>query len=573
MSKVLNNIDLTAAQRKEVAALLQRYLPDTEVWAYGSRVKCTAKPHSDLDMVAFASKEQSQAVASLREAFEESYLPFRVDLFVWDEVPEGFHGNIEEARVVVQEKKCDTKLPRNWQTLTLSKIIKLIGGGTPKRSKQKYWNGNIPWLSVKDFNNQYRYVNSAEETITELGKQESSTKILKTGQLIISARGTVGALAQLTQPMAFNQSCYGIDAKPEYTDNDFLYYLVKHSIDNLKQITHGAVFDTITRETFNHIEISLPPSPQQKAIAHILGSLDDKIELNRRMNETLEAMAQALFKSWFVDFDPVIDNALAAGNPIPDELKEKACLRRSLGRQAAIRQALDDKRKSLPDDIRRLFPSEFVYTEEMEWIPKGWKPQTIDSIIEIDPVVNLSKNTVAPFVDMKALPFKGYSVTAIKKKLYASGAKFQNGDVLLARITPCLENGKTAIVDFLDSGQVGFGSTEFIVLRGKSSISTPFVACLSRNAEFREHCIKSMVGSSGRQRVQKDCFSKFYISLPEKDMLLDKFFLLTEKDFEQAHKRSKQSQLLTDLRDTLLPKLLSAEIGVEQAKQILEAKS
>ena len=550
MSKALNNIDLTAAQRKEVAALLQRYLPDTEVWAYGSRVKCTAKPHSDLDMVAFAAKEQSQAVASLREAFEESYLPFRVDLFVWDEVPEGFQRNIEEVRVVVQEKKHSKNPSNNWKILTLSTIINLIGGGTPKRSNQAYWNGNIPWLSVKDFNNQYRYVDSAEETITELGEQESSTKVLKTGQLIISARGTVGALAQLTQPMAFNQSCYGIDAKREYTDNDFLYYLVKHSIDNLKQITHGAVFDTITRETFNHIKVSLPPPPEQKAIAQILGSLDNKIELNRRMNETLEAMAQALFKSWFVDFDPVIDNALAAGNPIPDELKKKA----------AIRQGLGDKRKSLPDHIRRLFPSEFAYTEEMGWVPKGWKPQTIDSIIEIDPAVNLPKNTVAPFVDMKALPFKGYSVTAINKKPYAGGAKFQNGDVLLARITPCLENGKTAIVDFLDSGQVGFGSTEFIVLRGKAPIPTPFVACLSRNAEFREHCIKSMVGSSGRQRVQKDCFSKFYLSLPEKDMLLDKFFLLTEKNFEQAHKRSKKSQLLADLRDTLLPKLLSGEI-------------
>ena len=212
---------MTAAQRKEVAALLQRYLPDTEVWAYGSRVKFTAKPHSDLDMVAFAAKEQSQAVADLREAFEESYLPFRVDLFVWDEVPESFHRNIEEARVVVQEKKYDTKLPNSWKILTLSKIINLIGGSTPKRSKQAYWNGNIPWLSVKDFNNQYRHVDSAEETITELGEQESSTRVLKTGQLIISARGTVGALAQLTQPMAFNQSCYGIDAKRKYTDNDF----------------------------------------------------------------------------------------------------------------------------------------------------------------------------------------------------------------------------------------------------------------------------------------------------------------------------------------------------------------
>ena len=115
MSKALNNIDLTVAQRKEVAALLQRYPPDTEVWAYGSRVKFTAKPHSDLDMVAFAAKEQSQAVADLREAFEESYLPFRVDLFVWDEIPEEFHKNIEKERVVLQEKKKDDKSSKDRQ--------------------------------------------------------------------------------------------------------------------------------------------------------------------------------------------------------------------------------------------------------------------------------------------------------------------------------------------------------------------------------------------------------------------------------------------------------------------------
>ena len=115
MSKKLDNIDLSISQREEVAALLQRYLPDTEVWAYGSRAKFTAKPHSDLDMVAFAAKEQSQAVADLREAFEESYLPFRVDLFVWDEIPEEFHRNIEKERVVLQEKKDDDKLLKGRQ--------------------------------------------------------------------------------------------------------------------------------------------------------------------------------------------------------------------------------------------------------------------------------------------------------------------------------------------------------------------------------------------------------------------------------------------------------------------------
>ena len=178
MKGELTGIDLRADEHREIARLLQHHLPEIEVWAYGSRVKGTARPASDLDLVTFASAGQNEAVSRLREAFDESPLPFRVDLFVWDKVPEEFRRNIEEVRVVVQEKKHSKNLPNNWKILTLSKIINLIGGGTPKRSKQEYWNGNIPWLSVKDFNNQYRYVDSAEETITELGEQKSSTSVV-----------------------------------------------------------------------------------------------------------------------------------------------------------------------------------------------------------------------------------------------------------------------------------------------------------------------------------------------------------------------------------------------------------
>ena len=188
-----------------------------------------------------------------------------------------------------------------WNSYTLSDITNIIGGGTPKRAISEYWNGEIPWLSVVDFNTGNRHVSETKETITDLGLQKSSTKLLDSGQLIISARGTVGALAQLDKPMAFNQSCYGLDAKGEYTTNDYLYYLVKKKVRDLQQITHGAVFDTITRDTFKQIDVQLPPLPTQKKIAHILSTLDDKIELNRKMNQTLEEMAQALFKSWFIE--------------------------------------------------------------------------------------------------------------------------------------------------------------------------------------------------------------------------------------------------------------------------------
>ncbi|PIZ75019.1 MAG: restriction endonuclease subunit S, partial [Piscirickettsiaceae bacterium CG_4_10_14_0_2_um_filter_44_336] len=191
-------------------------------------------------------------------------------------------------------------------TYKLIDAINIIGGGTPKRSNPEFWNGDIPWLSVVDFNSGSRFVSDTVDKITEAGLKGSSTKILDKDDLIISARGTVGCLAQVTKPMAFNQSCYGLSGKEGVVENDYLYYLVKSKVDELKQKTHGAIFDTITRETFNHIEVIIPNDRQTRSqIAKILGDLDKKIELNRQTNQTLEQIAQALFKSWFVDFDPV----------------------------------------------------------------------------------------------------------------------------------------------------------------------------------------------------------------------------------------------------------------------------
>lgn len=186
------------------------------------------------------------------------------------------------------------------RTVVLSDIIELIGGGTPKTSKPEFWNGDIPWLSVVDFGGDGRWVDKSEKTITNLGLENSSTKLLESGDIIISARGTVGELSQLKRPMAFNQSCYGIRARTG-VNQDFLYYLLKKSVNDLRRQSHGGVFNTITRSTFDVVSVGIPNLETQKKIANILGSLDEKIELNRRMNETLEQLGQALFRHYFVD--------------------------------------------------------------------------------------------------------------------------------------------------------------------------------------------------------------------------------------------------------------------------------
>lgn len=187
-----------------------------------------------------------------------------------------------------------------WKEYKLGEIIKIVGGGTPKTSECRYWNGNIPWLSVVDFNNDRKYVYETEKHISIEGLNNSSTKILSKGDIIISARGTVGAMAMLGKDMAFNQSCYGIQPT-KLVDRDYLYYLLFSSVQELKHNSHGGVFDTITRDTFDTIEILLPPLSEQKRIVSILGSLDDKIDLLHRENETLEAMAKTLFRKWFIE--------------------------------------------------------------------------------------------------------------------------------------------------------------------------------------------------------------------------------------------------------------------------------
>ncbi len=183
----------------------------------------------------------------------------------------------------------------------LSEIMDLIGGGTPKTTKPEYWDGDIPWLSVKDFNNDFRFVYETEKHITELGLNNSSTKLLQAGDIIISARGTVGEIATIPFPMAFNQSCYGLRAKKEIVTADFLYYLIKHNIHVLKKNTHGSVFDTITRDTFAGIEVDIPDMDSQSKIAEILSNIDEKIEVNVRINENLEQQAKAIYQQMFIE--------------------------------------------------------------------------------------------------------------------------------------------------------------------------------------------------------------------------------------------------------------------------------
>ena len=282
----------------------------------------------------------------------------------------------------------------------------------------------------------------------------------------------------------------------------------------------------------------IPPLQKQRTIAHILGTLDDKIELNRRMNETLEAMARALFKSWFVDFDPV-------------------------------RAKMAGRDPGLPKHLARLFPERLMDSDAGD-IPKGWGAVPLPELIEVNPRRSLRRGAIAPYVAMANMPTMGQTPDNVLDRPFGSGMRFTNGDTLVARITPCLENGKTAYVDFLQQGQVGWGSTEYIVMRPKQPLPCEFAYCLARSERFREFAIQNMTGTSGRQRVPARALSQLTLPSPP-DAIAKEFEQLLQPLIARASETASESRTLATVRDMLLPKLVVGELRVTATEKFIRS--
>ena len=204
------------------------------------------------------------------------------------------------------------------------------------------------------------------------------------------------------------------------------------------------------------------------------------------------------------------------------------------------------------------FPASFQDSERGH-IPKGWTAQRLPDAIKVNPRRTLKSGTVAPYLDMKNLPTQGHSAEEVIVREFSSGTKFQNGDTLLARITPCLENGKTGYVDFLGDSQVCWGSTEYIIFSPKPPLPPQFGYLLARFDALRTHAIQNMTGTSGRQRVPSECFNTFWLAVPP-PAIAKRFDELTAPLMAKIKPNADQSRTLATLRDTLLPKLLSGEV-------------
>lgn len=285
-------IDIEDAHADILQNAFKKHLPEgVHVYAFGSRANWQAKRASDLDLAIDANDSLKRNIGNLEEELSLSSLPYKVDIVNLNSISDSFRKAIMPDLVPILW---------DWRETKISEIAEVIGGGTPKTSVTEYWNGDIPWLSVADFNSGKKYVYNAEKHITTLALNKSSTNILDKGDIIISARGTVGVVAMLATTMTFNQSCYGIRANQK-SFNGYIYYLLKDAVHHLQRISHGGVFNTITRDTFKEIKISLPPISEQKAIASVLSSIDDKIDLLHRQNNTLESIAETIFRQWFIE--------------------------------------------------------------------------------------------------------------------------------------------------------------------------------------------------------------------------------------------------------------------------------
>lgn len=392
-----------------------------------------------------------------------------------------------------------------WVELKLTDVGSLQRGKSKHRPRYAFhlYNGKYPFIQTGEVRESRKYISEFKNTYSEAGLAQS--KLWPKNTLCITIAANIAELGILKFDACFPDSVIGFIPDKNKSNLDFVYYTLCHFQRELKHLGEGSVQDNINLGTFNDIKFMFPSLAEQKAIASVLSSLDNKIDLLHRQNKTLEAMAETLFRQWFVE----------------------------------------DSNDS-------------------------YKEVELHEIIEFNPKRVLPKGSKAMYLEMAGLNTNTFAASGYYERNFSSGQKFIKQDTLLARITPCLENGKAGYVHFLSPEQVGWGSTEFIILRPKPKFHPLFSYILCRNNEFKEYAESCMEGSSGRQRVNVSHLSMYTLTLPNDDVITQFNEILVSIE-PKLISNALQIQTLENLRDTLLPKLMSGEVRVnytpEEIKQ------
>lgn len=423
----------------------------------------------------------------------------------------------------------------SWRTAPLPDIAEIVCGGTPSTSIPEYWEPEIDWVTAKDVSEcDLAKIWKTERKISRRGLENSSAKMLPALATVLIARGaTMGKCRMVARPMALNQTCYGIVAR-ENADPRFIFYKLNSLYTHFRAVAHGTVFDTVIGSGLRRLQMQVPDLREQKAVADILETLDDKIELNQRMNETLEAMARAIFKSWFVDFDAV---------------RAKAEGRQPFGMDA---------------QTAALFPDSFQ-DSSLGKIPRGWAVQSLDAVAHF-------RNGLA----LQKYPPRGDEFLPVIKIAQLRKGTTEDADKAAADIP-----SEYVVLD----GDVLFswsGSLEAVIwCGGRGALNQHLFKVTSSNHPMwfyyfwiLEHLADFQAIASGKAttmgHIQRHHLTEAKVLVPPAELVeaMDKVF----SPIMQAIVGNKlQSRTLANLRDTLLPKLISGEIRLKDAEKTVGA--
>lgn len=328
------------------------------------------------------------------------------------------------------------------------------------------------------------------------------SRLVPAGTTNLTCIGSIGKISMATVPSVTNQQINSIIAKEDITDPLFVYYMIRNWRKTLKREAAGSVTPIINKTVLSNYLFNVPPLSEQRAIAEVLGALDDKIAANKEIFKTIEALGIAKFTQLGLDTD---------------------------SGQSAV-----------------------PLTEFFEVNPRR-------TVLSDEPTI----------ISMQSLPTSEPLIEDWEKGKRKGGTRFANGDTLLARITPCLENRKTAFVDFLADGEIGIGSTEFIVLRSREGLPLGLSYFMAISSKFRDFAIQNMVGTSGRQRVSAQDVSRYMIS-PVDESALRNFGEWADTNLVYLGSLRDENNVLSQTRDALLPQLMSGKMRVRDAEAVVE---
>ena len=539
-------VDAAPPDLKTVRRILREHAPDLEVRAFGSRVSWTARETSDLDLALMTDEPLDAArMAVLRAAFTDSRLPFRVDVVDWAGVSDGFRKVIESEYVTLVGKP-GRGTGGSWPTAPLGQVTELTLSSVDKKTKP-HERAVLLCNYMDVYSN--KFIRSDLDFMTATATEREIRRCaLRPGDVVITKDSEqyddIGVPA-LVRDDVDNLVCgYHLAILRPLQESIYGHYLLYAlQIENVQHQFHayanGVTRFGLRKDDILRVEIPLPPLPEQRAIAGVLGALDDKIDLNRRMNETLEVMARALFKSWFVDFDPV-------------------------------RAKAEGRDTGLPGHIADLFPDRLI-DSELGQIPEGWAIYRLDELAEhhtlsVTPLNHpetVFEHFSIPAYDRERMPAldRGEDIKS-NKTVVPSGA------VLLSKLNP--EIPRVWIPGGSDGGPQ-ICSTEFLAFVAREPVSRPLLFCLFTNMAFGD-ILRSMVTGTSRshQRVPVAALKQRKV-MAGTSALFSRFDGLAGPMLGRVARNRIEAQTLATLRDTLLPKLVSGEVRLGEAVERLES--